>query len=1077
MADRVVLPGAFGGHPGPVFALAHAPAGLLASGGWDGTIRLWNPRLGTTAIDVLYGHAGSVNSLAFSADGQLLVSGGRDRTVRLWDMTTRQEFAVLRGHDAPVTAVAITSDGSRVASASSRDSTIRFWDPSTGTESIRINHSAHAIAFSPDGTQFASVGTGAAIWDPISGVQRAAPPTEIGSLNAVAYSRDGYRLACAGNNGIVRVWNIGTDMPTDITGPGELLSIAFSPDGDELIAGAADGTVTMFRMFSAQHGSLIHSQDAHLGSVYAVAFAPDTGELVSAGDDGAIRIWPPNWRSPVELTGHTCEIMSVAYSHDGARIATGDVDGVVRVWGARRGDLVAVVSGDREWVTRLGFNHDSTAVGALIGVTQLAWNTDDFKPRAPFLAYRANANDGVDSPDGTIRATPHEDGTVRLRDRNTNELIRTLRNHTGAVRDVAFAPDGATLVSVGDDGRIVEWNVRTGAIVRSSGQAVRYLPLIPGVRSDEPSPEDRLDISRDVRALATLVAATGTRPPLAIALLGEWGAGKSSFMTQLQAEVADIAARSRVNPGGTLFASNVRQVRFNAWHYNDDDVWTGLVDHLFRTLAAEPDADTDAEAEAPADPATVDTQLARLDRDRTRLRKYRRRLGRQDSAAQRLAAFGAAAWYRRASLVLGAASAGFTLSAGWVFRRFGSSTAEVGAAWRRGSALTVDTALRAAVQDADRRIAALEDQRAQVDAATRLALLLRRRGGDDGYYASRRGLLGQVHRDLDQLDRDLTAIRNQRRGELPLERVVLYIDDLDRCAPERVVDVLAAVHLMLALPLFVVIVAVDPRWLRGALRGHQRDLLAADPDLATSADPLDYLDKIFQIPFALRRPDQAAMAAYLRTLLAEDAPAQPSFAPTPASAPSPYSAKASTSEAPASGNGATAREPGESRGRRAEIADRPRPAASPGIAVDLRPGGLIPYPPEIAFIEKLAPLVDTPRAAKKLTNLYRLVRVDIPETDLARFVDSGEYRTVQILLAVLVGTPSGARGVFAALRDAAPDTDVVEVVRGIGETGTRLTRVLEDVRKTSPEIELGLATFQSWCPRLARYSFHTPDMW
>ncbi|HEU5267957.1 MAG TPA: P-loop NTPase fold protein, partial [Jatrophihabitans sp.] len=452
--------------------------------------------------------------------------------------------------------------------------------------------------------------------------------------------------------------------------------------------------------------------------------------------------------------------------------------------------------------------------------------------------------------------------------------------------------------------------------------------------------------------------------------------------------------------------------------------------------------------------------------------RYRRRLGRQHSAARRLTAFGEAAWRRRASLFLGAASAGITLVAGWVSRRFGSSTAEVSGAWRRGSAFTVDTALRAAVQDADRRIAALEDQRAQVDAATRLALLLRRRGGEDGYYASRRGLLGQVHRDLDQLERDLTAIRNERRGELPLERVVLYIDDLDRCAPERVADVLAAVHLLLALPLFVVIVAVDPRWLRGALRQHQHELLTADPDLAASADPLDYLDKIFQIPYALRRPDQAAMASYLRTLLAEDAPASPSSAPAPA--PNPYAVK--ISKAPASGNGAATREPGESRGRRAEIADRPRPAASPGIAVDLRPGGLIPYPTEIAFIEKLAPLVDTPRAAKKLTNLYRLVRVDVPETDLGAFVESGEYRAVQILLAVLVGTPAGARGVFAALRDAAPDADVVEVVRGVGEVGTRLADLLVDVRKTSPEIELRLATFRTWCPRLARYSFHTLGM-
>ena len=45
----------------------------------------------------------------------------------------------------------------------------------------------------------------------------------------------------------------------------------------------------------------------------------------------------------------------------------------------------------------------------------------------------------------------------------------------------------------------------------------------------------------------------------------------------------------------------------------------------------------------------------------------------------------------------------------------------------------------------------------------------------------------------------------------PIERIVLYIDDLDRCPPERVVEVLQAVHLLLAFELFVVVVAVDAR--------------------------------------------------------------------------------------------------------------------------------------------------------------------------------------------------------------------------------------------------------------------------
>ncbi|MFD7379858.1 P-loop NTPase fold protein [Streptomyces mirabilis] len=51
---------------------------------------------------------------------------------------------------------------------------------------------------------------------------------------------------------------------------------------------------------------------------------------------------------------------------------------------------------------------------------------------------------------------------------------------------------------------------------------------------------------------------------------------------------------------------------------------------------------------------------------------------------------------------------------------------------------------------------------------------------------------------------------------------MLYTGDLDRCPPTQVVKVLAAVHLMLPLPLFVVVVAVDARWLLTSLHHHYR---------------------------------------------------------------------------------------------------------------------------------------------------------------------------------------------------------------------------------------------------------------
>ncbi len=180
------------------------------------------------------------------------------------------------------------------------------------------------------------------------------------------------------------------------------------------------------------------------------------------------------------------------------------------------------------------------------------------------------------------------------------------------------------------------------------------------------------------------------------------------------------------------------------------------------------------------------------------------------------------------------------------------------------------------IAETTQTIASLDDKIASTEAAAK-ALTVGRKLHDflaerAAGYQKHQGVVGMLHRDFRFLDAQLRSYQDSAERHLPrIDRVVLYIDDLDRCPPAKVLEVLEAVHLLLALELFVVVVGVDPRWLQRSLRHQYRDLSAgndpfADPYLHSM--PIEYLEKIFQIPLTLSAMEPSGYARLIGSLAA-----------------------------------------------------------------------------------------------------------------------------------------------------------------------------------------------------------------
>jgi KAP family P-loop domain len=254
-----------------------------------------------------------------------------------------------------------------------------------------------------------------------------------------------------------------------------------------------------------------------------------------------------------------------------------------------------------------------------------------------------------------------------------------------------------------------------------------------------------------------------------------------------------------------------------------------------------------------------------------------------------------------------------------------------------------------AAQAAAKRVD-LDSMAARLNARTVYADFLSGRNTSDDY-RKRLGIVTTVSDDLEALSSLIGDYNDSPEGQQldgPPNRIVLYIDDLDRCPPARVVEVLEAIYLLLAFPLFVVVVAVDTRWLTAALHSALPILEKEAAPGVAAPTATDYLEKIFQIPFWVEPLDDGGRQRLLRGLLL------------------PSVAESNGARPPQAG---TALRVGR---QEQEAAGKMLAAHGPWLDRDAQKFTITGA--ELAFIEALTPLVaGTPRQVKRFVNICKLL--------------------------------------------------------------------------------------------------------
>ncbi|MGH0131581.1 UNVERIFIED_CONTAM: hypothetical protein FKN15_027666 [Acipenser sinensis] len=468
-------------HDDDVLCCAFSPDDkLIATCSADKKIKVWNSQNGNL-LRTYDEHSEQVNHCQFTNTSCkiLLATCSNDNFIKLWEVHTANEWKSIdimdffpnltdepKGLEEVVRCSAWSSDGTRIMATAKN--MVFVFDIESATLLSEIKTGRHSTIQSCDfcpSSQLVAIALShytVELWDLESNKKVADCSGHLSWVHCVRFSPDGSVLLSSSDDQTVRLWETKKVHPSS--------AVSLKRDSDVLfhhneISVIAPDNRKRLQLRNGKTGEVIYQSEEQESRIRCCCLSKDPQAAVLAREDGTVKVLEiPSGNTLCTLTGHTKTVLHCQFTPDGQTLITCSEDTTVRVWDWKSLEC-KVLKGHRERVKRFRLLDSSRLMSWSFDGTVKVWNIVSGEMIQDYFCHQGAVLSCDVSPNGNTFSSVSADKSAKIWSFDSTSALHILNGHKDCVRSCRFSWDNQCLATGDDNGEIRIWRVFDGSLL------------------------------------------------------------------------------------------------------------------------------------------------------------------------------------------------------------------------------------------------------------------------------------------------------------------------------------------------------------------------------------------------------------------------------------------------------------------------------------------------------------------------------------------------------------------------------------------------------------------------------------